>query len=120
TTVPSSTFNSILSTVFASSIFSNVAAAEDEMIEVPGGTWLMGTSAADGRDGESPVRQVKVESFQMDKYPVTNEDFRSDLPVGQQVQRQKGQLVAGWFSSLMCSELVYSNTVLSSAGLWFL
>uniref|UniRef100_A0A8C6TJQ8 Sulfatase modifying factor 2 n=1 Tax=Neogobius melanostomus TaxID=47308 RepID=A0A8C6TJQ8_9GOBI len=45
------------------------------MIEVPGGTWLMGTSAADGRDGESPVRQVKVESFQMDKYPVTNEDF---------------------------------------------
>uniref|UniRef100_A0A8C6TJL5 Sulfatase modifying factor 2 n=1 Tax=Neogobius melanostomus TaxID=47308 RepID=A0A8C6TJL5_9GOBI len=76
TTVPSSTFNSILSTVFASSIFSNVAAAEDEMIEVPGGTWLMGTSAADGRDGESPVRQVKVESFQMDKYPVTNEDFR--------------------------------------------
>uniref|UniRef100_A0A8C6TII6 Sulfatase modifying factor 2 n=1 Tax=Neogobius melanostomus TaxID=47308 RepID=A0A8C6TII6_9GOBI len=75
TTVPSSTFNSILSTVFASSIFSNVAAAEDEMIEVPGGTWLMGTSAADGRDGESPVRQVKVESFQMDKYPVTNEDF---------------------------------------------
>lgn len=52
------------------------AALEDEMIKIPGGSLLMGTSAADGRDGESPVRPVKVHSFLMDKYPVTNGNFR--------------------------------------------
>ncbi|MEQ2243086.1 hypothetical protein ILYODFUR_003468, partial [Ilyodon furcidens] len=36
----------------------------------------MGTRAADGRDGESPVREVEVQSFRMDKYPVTNSLFR--------------------------------------------
>lgn len=36
----------------------------------------MGTNAADGRDGESPLRAVKVSSFKMDKYPATNSDFR--------------------------------------------
>jgi len=37
---------------------------------------MMGTSAADGRDGESPTRAVTLLSFQIDKYPVTNSDFR--------------------------------------------
>lgn len=46
------------------------------MVNVAGGKLLMGTSAADGRDGESPVKEVQVKSFQMDKYPVTNADFR--------------------------------------------
>lgn len=36
----------------------------------------MGTSAADGRDGESPTREVDLQPFKMDKYPVTNADFR--------------------------------------------
>lgn len=60
----------------AAYLLTAAAAAEDEMVEIPGGSLLMGTSAADGRDGESPVRKVKVESFLMDKYPVSNEDFR--------------------------------------------
>uniref|UniRef100_A0A3B4A8T5 Sulfatase-modifying factor enzyme-like domain-containing protein n=1 Tax=Periophthalmus magnuspinnatus TaxID=409849 RepID=A0A3B4A8T5_9GOBI len=32
--------------------------------------------ASDGREGESPVRKVKVQTFVIDKYPVTNADFR--------------------------------------------
>lgn len=36
----------------------------------------MGTRAADSRDGESPVREVEVQPFRMDKYPVTNSLFR--------------------------------------------
>lgn len=46
------------------------------MVLIPGGSMKIGTNAADGRDGESPVRDVKVETFKMDKYPVTNSDFR--------------------------------------------
>lgn len=36
----------------------------------------MGTSAANGKDGEFPPREVKVQPFQIDKYPVTNTEFR--------------------------------------------
>lgn len=36
----------------------------------------MGTSAADGKDGEFPPREVKLQSFKIDKYPVTNAEFR--------------------------------------------
>ncbi|TSL04266.1 Sulfatase-modifying factor 2 [Bagarius yarrelli] len=46
------------------------------MVLVPGGNLKIGTNAADGRDGESPARAVKVKTFKMDKYPVTNSDFR--------------------------------------------
>lgn len=46
------------------------------MVFIPGGKMMMGTSAADGRDGESPTQAVTLQPFQMDKYPVTNSDFR--------------------------------------------
>lgn len=36
----------------------------------------MGTSAADGKDGESPTKEVELQPFKIDKYPVTNSDFR--------------------------------------------
>lgn len=47
-----------------------------EMVDIPGGRMLMGTGAADGKDGEFPPREVKVESFKIDIYPVTNNEFR--------------------------------------------
>lgn len=50
--------------------------AADEMVIIPGGQMLMGTSAADGRDGESDTREVKLRDFKIDTYPVTNADFR--------------------------------------------
>ncbi|MBN3272807.1 SUMF2 enzyme, partial [Polyodon spathula] len=46
------------------------------MVHVPGGEFQMGTNAADARDGESPARTVAVRPFSIDKYPVTNSDFR--------------------------------------------
>lgn len=46
------------------------------MLEIPRGKMLMGTNAADGRDGESPSKEVEVEAFKMSKYPVTNSEFR--------------------------------------------
>jgi formylglycine-generating enzyme required for sulfatase activity len=47
------------------------------MVSLPGGTFLMGTDYASGfpQDGEGPVRPVTVSPFQIDTFPVTNEDF---------------------------------------------
>lgn len=46
------------------------------MLDIPGGKMLMGTSAADGRDGESHTKELEVGPFKIDQYPVTNADFR--------------------------------------------
>jgi len=46
------------------------------VLNIPGGTMLMGTSAADARDGEAPTREVELQPFEMDTHPVTNADFR--------------------------------------------
>lgn len=51
-------------------------AAADELLSIPGGKMLMGTSAADGRDGEAPTKEVELQPFEIDTYPVTNADFR--------------------------------------------
>lgn len=50
--------------------------AAAEMLNIPGGRMSMGTDAADGRDGESPTKEVQLQPFQIDKYPVTNTNFR--------------------------------------------
>lgn len=46
------------------------------MVDIPGGMMTMGTKAADGRDGESPTKEVAVGPFKIDTHPVTNSDFR--------------------------------------------
>ncbi len=53
--------------------------AAHEMIELPGGEYLMGTDARDGfpADGEGPIRQVKVDPFAIAAYTVTNDQFRA-------------------------------------------
>lgn len=48
----------------------------DEMVDIPGGKMLMGTNAADGKDGEYPAKEVDVQPFKIDKCPVTNSEFR--------------------------------------------
>lgn len=51
---------------------------QSPMIELPGGTFLMGTDAIDGfpQDGEGPVRPVLLDAFALDQYPITNDLFR--------------------------------------------
>ncbi len=50
----------------------------EEMIQIPGGEFLMGTDHPDAfrADGEGPIRNVKVNSFLMDQYAVTNLKFK--------------------------------------------
>jgi formylglycine-generating enzyme required for sulfatase activity len=47
------------------------------MVELPGGTFLMGTDTAEGfpQDGEGPVRAVTLDAFALDRTQVTNESF---------------------------------------------
>ncbi|XP_013376002.1 PREDICTED: sulfatase-modifying factor 2 isoform X2 [Chinchilla lanigera] len=49
-----------------------------DMVQLPGGRFLMGTDAPDARDGEGPVREVTVKPFAIDVFPVTNKDFRPE------------------------------------------
>lgn len=50
----------------------------DEMVDIPGGTYRMGTDDEEGsRDGESPSKIVRVAPFLIDKYPTTNAQFRN-------------------------------------------
>uniref|UniRef100_A0A8B9V829 Sulfatase-modifying factor enzyme-like domain-containing protein n=1 Tax=Anas zonorhyncha TaxID=75864 RepID=A0A8B9V829_9AVES len=46
------------------------------MVQLPGGTFQMGSSSPENRNEEGPVRKVTVKPFAIDKYPVTNRDFR--------------------------------------------
>src|SRR5437764_14065474 len=48
--------------------------ADDEMLYVPGGTFRMGSDKH--YPEEAPVHRVTVDGFWMDRYPVTNGQFR--------------------------------------------
>ncbi|XP_027726218.1 inactive C-alpha-formylglycine-generating enzyme 2 isoform X2 [Vombatus ursinus] len=78
---------------------------DNSMVQLPGGTFQMGTNSPDGKDGEGPTREVTVKPFAIDKYPVTNRDFREFV-------RQKKYLTEaesfGWsfvFEDLVSDEL---------------
>lgn len=53
------------------------ATAGPELVELPGGTFRMGTDDTDGfpTDGEGPVREVAVGGFRVAVHTVTNEEF---------------------------------------------
>ncbi len=48
-----------------------------EMIAIPGGTFMMGSSEAEGSEYEKPQHKVTVQPFFMGKYPVTQAQWRA-------------------------------------------
>ncbi len=54
------------------------ARSTEDRIHLDGGTFLMGTEDKEGfpADGEGPIREVTIDPFYIDRYPVTNERFR--------------------------------------------
>ncbi|MBS1823769.1 MAG: formylglycine-generating enzyme family protein [Acidobacteria bacterium] len=50
----------------------------EDRIRLDGGAFLMGTDDKEGfpADGEGPIREVTLDPFYIDRYPVTNERFR--------------------------------------------
>ena len=51
-----------------------------EMVYVPAGTFTMGSS--DGEDNEQPVHEVYLDSYWMDKYEVTNAQYKKCVTDG--------------------------------------
>ena len=51
--------------------------SRNDMVRLIGGEFLMGTNSTEVffKDGEGPVRKVKVKPFYMDKFAVTNKEF---------------------------------------------
>ncbi|TYQ25233.1 formylglycine-generating enzyme family protein [Pseudanabaena sp. UWO311] len=48
-----------------------------EMVDIPSGTFWMGSPEGIGNDDEKPYHQVTVKAFQMGKYPVTQAQWRT-------------------------------------------
>lgn len=50
----------------------------EDMVKLDGGRFLMGTESDEGfpQDGEGPIREVTLDPFYIDRYPVTNAQFR--------------------------------------------
>lgn len=50
-----------------------------DMVLIPAGEFQMGSSDEKANDSEKPVHAVYVDAFYMDKYPVTNEQYKAFL-----------------------------------------
>ena len=49
------------------------------MVLIPAGTFQMGSNDEEARDDEQPVHTVHLDAFYMDKYEVTNAQFKAFL-----------------------------------------
>lgn len=50
----------------------------EDMVTLPGGDFFMGTEDKEGfpKDGEGPIRKVRLKPFAIDRYSVTNRQFK--------------------------------------------
>ncbi|NXD82745.1 SUMF2 enzyme, partial [Halcyon senegalensis] len=98
-----------------------VAFGKDEsMVQLPGGTFQMGSSSSEKRNEEGPVRTVTVKPFALDKYPVTNRDFREFV----REKKYKTEAEAfGWsfvFEDFVSEELKKKVTQKLESAPWWL
>ncbi|KAM4760262.1 inactive C-alpha-formylglycine-generating enzyme 2 [Cyanocitta cristata] len=97
------------------------ALGEDgSMVQLPGGTFQMGSSSLERRSEEGPVRQVTVKPFALDKHPVTNRDFREFV----REKKYKTEAEAfGWsfvFEDFVSEELKKKVTQKLESAPWWL
>lgn len=68
-----------------------ITTADPDWVEIPPGSFTMGSPEGEGRDNEHPQRQITVSAFRMLRHEVTNAEYRrlvpdhegaDDLPVG--------------------------------------
>ena len=93
----------------------------NEMVYLPGGDFLMGTSEPTFyQDGEGPVRRVSVDAFYMDTHAVTNGEFSEFIKdTGYQTEAEK----FGWsfvFHLLVADKVKKGVTRSASATPWWL
>ncbi|XP_049659512.1 inactive C-alpha-formylglycine-generating enzyme 2 isoform X1 [Accipiter gentilis] len=93
---------------------------DENMVQLPGGKFQMGSSSLEKRNEEGPVREVMVKPFAVDKYPVTNRDFREFV----REKKYKTEAEAfGWsfvFEDFVSEELKKKVTQKLESAPWWL
>ncbi|XP_009874409.1 PREDICTED: sulfatase-modifying factor 2 [Apaloderma vittatum] len=90
------------------------------MVQLPGGTFRMGFGSLEKSSGEGPVREGTVQPFALDRFPVTNGDFREFV----REQKYKTEAEAfGWsfvFEDFVSEELKTKVTQKLESAPWWL
>ncbi|XP_074969473.1 inactive C-alpha-formylglycine-generating enzyme 2 [Phalacrocorax aristotelis] len=93
---------------------------DESMVQLPGGKFLMGSRSREKRNEEGPAREVTVGPFAIDKYPVTNRDFREFV----REKKYKTEAEAfGWsfvFEDFVSEELKEKVTQKLESAPWWL
>ncbi|XP_054065739.1 inactive C-alpha-formylglycine-generating enzyme 2 isoform X2 [Rissa tridactyla] len=93
---------------------------DESMVQLPGGTFRMGSGSLEKRNDEGPVKEVTVKPFAIDKYPVTNGDFREFV----REKKYKTEAEAfGWsfvFEDFVSEELKKKVTQKLESAPWWL
>lgn len=63
---------------------SHLPSEQDGMVLIPAGTFDMGSDDNEAHDDEKPVHRVYVDSFYIDKYPVTDAEFKEFIEANSQ------------------------------------
>ncbi|XP_041278905.1 inactive C-alpha-formylglycine-generating enzyme 2 isoform X3 [Onychostruthus taczanowskii] len=97
------------------------ALGEDgSMVQLPGGTFQMGSGSLQRRGEEAPAREVTVKPFALDRHPVTNRDFREFV----REKKYKTEAEAfGWsfvFEDFVSEELKKKVTQKLESAPWWL
>lgn len=102
--------------------FPSNSSSNKGMILIEGGEFLMGTNGSEGftADGESPVHKVKIDSFYIDPYSVTNAKFAEFIDdTGYETEAEK----FGWsfvFYSFLSPQIAQTVTqVVQNAPWWY-
>ncbi|BAU12638.1 hypothetical protein LEP3755_31690 [Leptolyngbya sp. NIES-3755] len=66
-----------------------------EMVLIPAGSSVQGSDAIEAQDNERPPHEVYLEEYWIDRYPVTNADYRSFIEAGG-YQNPQWWSDAGW------------------------
>ena len=80
----------ILDLVLVAGLFGEVPttpAVPEGMVLIPAGTFEMGSEDAEARDDEQPVHTVHLDAFLMDKYEVTNAQFKAFVDANPEWQK---------------------------------
>lgn len=94
---------------------------DNEMVQIEGGSFLMGTNNLDQiySDQEGPIRVVNVNSFFMDKYAVTNQRFQQFVQdTGYQTEAEK----YGWsfvFHTFLTKNIIERASEYASGASWW-
>lgn len=66
-----------------------------EIIEIPAGEFTQGNNAVDALDNERPAHRVYLESYSIDRYPITCKEYREFMQAGG-YQHHQWWSDAGW------------------------